>query len=535
LWLLSGDELVLLRSLGFPEAAVARYAKIDVDGPAPLADSIRRRHPVFLESRADYAERYAASESRARDLALDAVQGIACLPLLGGAEPIGGLAFAFPAEKQLEDEERRFLMVLADHASLALQRARLYEAERLARAETELLYTLVDATSRAPTLSAVHDAALDALTAALGAERVAILFSGDSDGMRFVARRGLSDHHVFEAEARGTIVPDVPEPRPVLYEDARNDDRLAAWRELLEREDIGAVAFIPLVDRGRLIGKLMAYFSEPRGFSNDEIRLARTIASHAAEAIGRKRAEAEIVRLLEHSEAARVVAEDAAVSREHLLALVAHDLRNLLHAAEMRTSLALRRVRALGGGPELCDDLGIIQRSAEGMSRLIGDLLDAAAIQAGNLSIQLRDVELGTLFSDALEVARSLGAERDIAIRGEISDGESTVRCDRERILQVIANLVGNAVKFSPRGAGVLIEARRADGEVRFEVRDRGAGIAADQLDRVFDRYFKGEGGRPGVGLGLYISKGLVEAQGGRIWVESAPGVGTSVFVALPG
>lgn len=536
LWLLEpgADHLQLLRSNGFPERALERYSRMSLNQVAPLVDCVLRRTPVFTESQDDFAQRYAESEARSRDVMPTEIQSMACLPLLVGDTALGALAFTFRGPRRFEQDERRFLIVLADHAALALQRAALYEVERRSRAETELLYDLVGAANRAAHPEVVYDLALDAIGRALSVERSAILLFDDDGVMRFKAWRRLSEAYRRAVEGHSPWPRDVRRPEPVQFADAQSEPSLARFSAVLSAENVRAMAFIPLVAEERLLGKLMVYLPTPRTLADEELRLARAIANRVAEAVARKQDELEIARLYSEAQVARGVAEHAARSREHLLAIVAHDLRNLLHAAELRSGLAMRRVKEERSPEWLQEELAEILDSTRGMSRLVDDLLDAAAIDAGRLSVAKRKHELEGLLEAAVETARLLASDRNVEVRAELRAEDAELVCDRERVLQVIANLIGNAVKFSPKGGTVQLDARVADGSLQLCVRDAGPGIPPEVVARVFERYFKGEPNQSGVGLGLYIARGLVDAHGGRIWIESTPGAGTSVFVTLP-
>lgn len=536
LWLLERgrDELVLLRPNGFQEATFERFSVLALDEPAPLAEAVRRREPVFIESRARYAGRYGISAARTQDLTEASIQAVACLPLIAGGQVLGGIALAFEGVRQFAEVERRFLAMLADHCALALDRVALYEAELYGQAGTELLYALADATQRASSLEALYEAALDALSGALGTTRTAVLCSDEHDMMEFKASRGISERHRSALNGRMASPRNEQSAPPIIVSDAATDPKVSAFSELLAAEHIRALVLVPLVDRGGMVGMLAAYFERPRVISSEELRLTRAIASHVGEALARKHAEAEIARLFDQAQSARATAESAAESRERMLAVVAHDLRNLLHAAQLRSSLLIRRVTNKETNTLVHDDLDAIRSSMEGMSRLIDDLLDTAAIDTGRLSISVRRCTVDELFAEMLDTARLLAEDRAVEIICEARPSARTLCCDRERILQVLANLVSNAVKFSPRGGPVQLGCEHDSQEVVFAVRDRGPGIPAEARARVFDRYFKADDSRPGVGLGLYISKALVEAHQGRLWIESSPGSGTQVFVALP-
>jgi signal transduction histidine kinase len=169
------------------------------------------------------------------------------------------------------------------------------------------------------------------------------------------------------------------------------------------------------------------------------------------------------------------------------------------------------------------------------MNHLIAALLDSATIEAGRLSVDRKLHPLGALVADALEAMDALARQKSLALEPRISACARAVVCDRERVLQVLSNLIANAIKFTPPGGRITVEADAIGDEARLLVGDNGVGIAEDQLAHLFERYWQGDRRqRLGTGLGLYIAKGIVEAHGGRIWVDSAPGRGSRFYFTLP-
>jgi signal transduction histidine kinase len=229
--------------------------------------------------------------------------------------------------------------------------------------------------------------------------------------------------------------------------------------------------------------------------------------------------------------AARSEAEAAVATREELLAVVSHDLRNPLSVIVNCASL-LQRTTINGNEEErVHKSAQTIRRSADQMNRLIADLLDLAQIQAGKLTVEQKPQDVAGLIRDCVEMLRPLAATKDL--KGMTSAG-LRVRCDRERVLQILSNLVGNAIKFTPEGGSISIEAEVTGNEARFFVRDTGQGISEEELPHIFDRFWQGRRkNHAGIGLGLSIVKGLVEAHGGRLWVESKLDAGTTFFFTL--
>jgi PAS domain S-box-containing protein len=224
-------------------------------------------------------------------------------------------------------------------------------------------------------------------------------------------------------------------------------------------------------------------------------------------------------------------AQRAVRQRDDVLAVVSHELRNMLNVFRL-TSAAL--AEALPDDVETARErVAVLERQADSMRRLVDDLGDVGRIDAGTLRTVQANCKLRTIVDDALAAARPLAEHKGIALDVQVSDPDALVRCDRPRILQVFANLLGNAVKFTDKGS-IRIEVSAGEGEVRFSIADTGSGISPEHLPHLFERYWQArEGSRTGAGLGLYIAKGIVGAHGGRIWADSTPGKGTTISFTL--
>jgi signal transduction histidine kinase len=219
-------------------------------------------------------------------------------------------------------------------------------------------------------------------------------------------------------------------------------------------------------------------------------------------------------------------ARDAVRIREHIVSVVSHDLRNPLSAIDIVASL----LRQAHPDAESQRQLEVAQRSVRRMKRLLDDMHDASSIEAGKLALTRRLVDPRELVGDAVAAFRATAADKRIAI-SEACDAGIVVRCDPERIVQVLGHLLGNAIAFSPADATIDVSVSR-DRDVEFRVADTGPGISDADMRRVFEPYWSS--GRKTTGLGLYICRGIVEAHGGRIWARSRPGEGTEIAFALP-
>ena len=224
-------------------------------------------------------------------------------------------------------------------------------------------------------------------------------------------------------------------------------------------------------------------------------------------------------------------AEKAVALRDEMVAVLSHDLRGPLQVVEMAVSILEARV---DGDPRATETVHLVRRASARMGRLVHDLLDLAKIEAGRFEITKTPCAASAIVSDAFAILTPIADAKGVRLSWT-GDGDAWVAVDAERILQVISNLVGNAIKFTPTGGTVTLEVARADDFVRFCVRDTGPGIPETELAHIFDRYWQARRVRSaGSGLGLYIAKGIVEAHGGRIWADSQLGKGAAFTFSLP-
>ena len=227
--------------------------------------------------------------------------------------------------------------------------------------------------------------------------------------------------------------------------------------------------------------------------------------------------------------------EQALKARQDLLAIVAHDLRNPINSIALSSAVLTKTLSE--DNPDIgfvVKNLGVIHRSAYRMNRLIEDLLTSTRIETGQLQVRLQHCDLQPLLRDLAQLVRPVAAEKSIQYVYSISPDVPNVFLDPDRLSQILWNLVGNAIKYAPEHGVVSLRVETANGEVEFRVRDTGPGIPESEIPLIFDQYWQAKHTKGGAGLGLYISKGLVEAHGGRIWVESIVGEGTTVCFTLP-
>jgi signal transduction histidine kinase len=235
-----------------------------------------------------------------------------------------------------------------------------------------------------------------------------------------------------------------------------------------------------------------------------------------------------------HLQTERTRSDEALANRDDFLGIVSHDLRNLLGALLMAAS-ALKKKPSDGDEQRRIAAEKRVELYAARMNRLIGDLVDVVSIDAGKLATTIVPSEPLALIADTLETFRSAAEKKGLVFESEITGALPRAAFDYGRMLQVFANLVGNAIKFSSRGGKICIRGECRGSDVHFSVSDTGAGIRANMFDAVFVRFWQAaQNDRRGTGLGLYISKSIVEAHGGRIWIESKVGHGSTFHFTVP-
>jgi len=218
-------------------------------------------------------------------------------------------------------------------------------------------------------------------------------------------------------------------------------------------------------------------------------------------------------------------------ARDDVLGVVAHDLQNPLNVISMAANMLLQRV----ADQTARRPIERIVRSVQRATRLLRDLLDVSAIEEGHFAIERRRLDPTALILSALESQQSLAADASVITATDLSPALPPIDADEERLLEVLENLIGNAIKFTSPGGTISVGASCESSELKIWVADNGSGIPAEQLPHIFDRFWQAKrADRRGTGLGLTICKGIVEAHDGRIWAESSVGKGTTLYFTLP-
>jgi PAS domain S-box-containing protein len=520
LWLLDDDDVAvrLARSVGYDDGECARLAVVPLatTPSVPVLDAVRTGQPVWLSSKAELLRAYPHLQALASD---HRSYRLACLPLVSRAQTVGALVLTMDDERDVDDEDRDLLLVIAGYASQAMERLRLARENEAARARAEHLYRFAEAVVSAERIEDVYDVALGVICEGLATERAAILLFDDEGVMRFRAARGLSSEYQAAVEGHTPWPRDVVAPRPVLVEDTLAEPTLATYRSLFEREGIGSLAFIPLYSRGGLIGKFMVYHPGAHRYAASEVELATAIANHLASVISRFHAFARLEETIRYNEL--------------FAGVLAHDLRNPLGAIVTATQIMLMRHDA--DGERQVKPLARILSSGQRMSRMIDQLLDfTRARVGGGIDVRPRPANLAELCDQA--IAELELAYPDWRIERCVL-GDLDGAWDPDRLLQIISNLIGNAGQHGDLDAGILVllDGRAAD-QVTLRVHNKGT-IPPGLLPGLFDPFRATRHRRDqsrGLGLGLFIVKELIRAHGGTVEVTSSDAAGTTFVIVLP-
>jgi PAS domain S-box-containing protein len=357
---------------------------------------------------------------------------------------------------------------------------------------------------------------------ATGRVRRAHVMHGDPAMQAYAARLGSYPREQTRYLTRRTIEQGEPElvervSDELLRSIAEDDDHL----EILRGLELSSLITVPLRAHGRVHGALA--LARGRGaapYTPADLALAQALALRAASALDNA---------LLYDQARRAVR-----ARDDVLGVVSHDLRAPLSVIAMCANTLLGE----GFTDETRDreTLETIQRSAQWAQRLIQDLLDVSAIEAGGLSLSRRLEDPRMLATRAILLHGELAAERRIDLVAELSDQLPAIDVDGDRIVQALGNLIGNALKFTPYGGVVRVGAVAEGDQVRFFVSDSGPGIPAEHATHIFDRFWSARRSARtrGTGMGLAIVRGIVDAHGGRVWLEpAAPGAGATFSIAI--
>jgi PAS domain S-box-containing protein len=479
----TGTALELLGTHRYPDGAAARWGRMPLDPEIPVADAVLRGEPVWIDSRADYAARYPASEARTRPDRADSELAIACVPLLLGERRMGVVAFTFFRARALSEDDRTVLVAMAQQCAQSLERARLFEA---LRESEERFRAMADDTA------------------------IALWVNEASGAVQFVNRayREFFGVTLEELQALGW--------RSLVHPDDQAAYAAAYERAATAREPFRAQARVRRADG---TWRWIESYGRPRLLPSGELV---GVAGSTADVTEQKEAERAL--------------QEADRRKDEFLAMLSHELRNPL--APIRTGLQLLQ-RSAPGSEQAQRTHQVIERQVTHLTRLVDDLLDVTRIARGKIQLQREKLELGELVRRTVEDHRAAFTASGVTLDASITTRPLWVRADATRVAQVIGNLLQNAVKFTPEGRRVEASLAELEGMAVLRVRDAGVGMAPELLGKIFEPFTQAEAtlarSRGGLGLGLALVKGLVDLHGGQVEAASE-GIdrGSTFTVRLP-
>ncbi|MCI3953342.1 MAG: hypothetical protein K0R53_2842 [Burkholderiales bacterium] len=393
----------------------------------------------------------------------------------------------------------------------------------------EALYELTNRLQRTASVDEVYETAMDAILKALECECASILLFDEAGVMRFVASRGLSAAYRQAVEGHSPWRPGEKDPRPFGIADVERAEVTDELKAAIRSEGIAALAFIPLANEGRLIGKFMVYYRTPHAFHEDEFDVALTIGQQVVFDVQRRRAETERTR-------AEETLKDNDRRKDEFLATLSHELRNPL--APLRNALYLLR-RSDGETDASAPIHEMMERQVNHLVRLVDDLLEMSRISRGAFDLQRERVDLATIVRNAVETSDPLIRRAGHRLDVLLPDEPLWLDGDAVRLSQILSNLLNNSAKYTDDGGQIRVRARKQDGAVVISVQDNGVGIEPELLPRVFDMFSRGPRrvvrGEGSLGIGLALARRLAEMHGGTIEAHSGGlGKGSEFSVRLP-
>ena len=396
----------------------------------------------------------------------------------------------------------------------------------------DALYRIADLVAHSREPEEIYGPAVNAMIAATGSDRAALLLFDDAGVMRFRASRSLTEGYRKAVEGHSPWTADSKDPAPLLVADVAAETSLGALQDTILAEGIRSLGFLPLGRPGRLLGKFMVYYDQPHAFTETELKVAAMVCHYVAFALDRAQDEADIQDLLDRERVARHQAESLNRAKDDFLAVLSHELRNplsvIIHAVSVLDHTSPRE-------PVAAKAQDVIRRQTAHLARLLDDLLDAAKIGRGHLELKLEVTNLRSAVAAAVEKLAHRFVEQHQALQVSVPDYLVNVAGDPTRLQQVIANLLDNASKYTPESSSIWLTLDVEADDAVIRVRDNGPGISISQQQSIFDPFIQGRAPRTsgGLGIGLSLVKRIVELHKGTVDVQSGH-AGAEFTVRLP-
>jgi GAF domain-containing protein len=456
------------------------------------------------------------------------------VPIRGKGEVIGVLDVQSTQLNAFDEDDLFTLSTLADQVSVAIETAQLYKQTQYRLSEVSTLYTLAKQVTSSLELNTVLDSIVRTLKLSINCRACSLFLLDKESGMLEIkAAAGIKPRWRKEASLKvgeGIAGKAAAEAKPLYIPDVRQNPTFVSFDPAVR-----SLLVVPMISKDKVIGTLCIDDDKPDAFSSDDERLLTIAAAQAAVAI-------ENAQLYESS---KKRAEELAKAYDELQALdrrqqefvqnVSHELRTPLTFIKGYAELMLEEEMGKLSEPQR-NSLQIVAQRADAMTHLINNLLSLQQVEME--SLRPTRVSLAEVATTVLESAEAAATKGGIVLRAEIPETLPPVLADRNCLEQVFDNILGNAIKFSPDGGKITVCIREEGEYLRVAVSDTGIGIASDQLERIFERFYQVNGSPSrrfgGSGLGLALVKKTIEAHGGKVWAESQLGQGSTFFFTLP-
>jgi signal transduction histidine kinase len=504
----------------------------------------RDKQPVHIPDVLDDDAYREGEPTRLATINIGGVRTWLGVPLLQGDVLTGAIVIYRKEQRAFTNAQIALVQTFADQAVIAIENVRLFkelqekngaltEALEQQTATSDILQTIAQAqTDVQPVFETIVRSA-----AQLCHAHTTSVFLTDGQMLYLPANYGISPEAIAAIRARfprpldrGTVtgtailnrsvmhVPDVEEPSAVEF--ARQTGRVGGFRSLLA---------VPMLRQGEAVGAVSVSRREPGPFSDAEVALLQTFADQAVIAI-------ENVRLFNELDGANRELSAASQHKSEFLANMSHELRTPLNAIIGFSEVLSEKM--FGDLNEKQEEyLKDIHASGQHLLSLINDILDLSKIEAGRMELEVTDFDLPTAIDNALMLVRERAGRRSITLQTSVDERLGQIQADERKVRQVVLNLLSNAIKFTPEGGRLEVSAMPRDGSVEVSVSDTGVGIAPEDQEAIFEAFRQvGTAAKKveGTGLGLTLCRKFVELHGGKIWVKSELGVGSTFTFSLP-
>ena len=510
-----------------PDGLTARV----VSGGKPVVINNAVEHPMFAEP----------------EVKAWGIHAIAGFPLRHNDRVIGAFTVTYLFPHTFSNDELLLMNLLADQAAVAIKNARLFSRSQRQLRDMSALVDMAKQVTSKLDLDAILQTTVQSLHGLLNARACTITMLSESGEESSVSEDELAEaSQELVVEAAVGVNPEYIKARMQLEESISGqvvrNGRYMYIQDTYEEPDflflddvVRSLLVVPLVLRDSPVGTLSVDSSQPHAFSQSDVQLMIIAAAQVSIAIANARLFKELQqRAIELAQAYDELKESDRL-KDELVQNLSHELRTPLTFVKGYVDLMMvGEMGELNSGQ--AEALMIVAEKTNEITRLIDDIITLQRIDTGNL--QLSPYSIANLAQSAVSSHQMVAKNRGLTIKCLVPDGDVVTPMDKGRVNQVLDNLIGNAIKFSPEGGTILVRLERLPNEIKVSVADEGIGLPADQKERIFERFYQIDGSSRrrfgGTGLGLAIVRRIVEAHNGRIWVESELGKGSTFVFTLP-